>query len=589
MKLSNIVSKDLLPEFAESISWVMNAFDHIIQDIKARSVSIDAPLTMESIEALTDEDLQALYNQYGLALYYPDISRARRNWMLYNMARIWRYLGTPKAVEFLCQYIFSDIDIELKVHDNGAFDEEGRLVNPDLVDVFDIEIIPGVTILPPEANQRILENVIRFSRNSQALRQIYYSYDTFVSQNVSPALPYNGIVAVENVLNEALCEDSPEPPTPPGPGYEDLTLYLQSGSSKNMQFSATSATTTMSKSGYSGDVVYQLYTDSGRSVAFTPDLTKIYRIGYYDGTEWKELKYQSIDSMPETITSNLSDSVSCFIILNSGLLWFLTNLNRTITSPSYEVNIRAYPDSREWTQETLYLETVDKYYQTNVTCYTSPTPNNSYINQLYTDSGCTTKFYYDLDKDYLVVSPSTGEPIIRQRIWDMPTATKSSLLGAVFTHLLLKTGFLHFVTNYTGSQNYSSATSISIKSAPKQYDEPTITLDLGFSSDFSSRTFAANDYWFAFIRNSLDEQKALDFGLEINRTSSSGVARLGSNISAFNIELVALCDEYENTVTTDMHNFYIDSTTATFLEIRSIAAYNTATNYWRVRITRRTT
>lgn len=217
MKLSNIVSTELLPEFAESISWVMNALDHIIQDIKGRSVSIDAPLTMESIEALTDEELQALYAQYGLALYYPDISRARRNWMLYNMARIWRYLGTPKAVEFLCQYIFSDIDIELKVHDNGAFDEEGRLVNPDLVDVFDIEIMPGVIILPPEANQRILENVIRFSRNSQALRQIYYSYDTFVSQTVSPALPYNGIVAVENVLNEAVCEDSPEPPTPPGP------------------------------------------------------------------------------------------------------------------------------------------------------------------------------------------------------------------------------------------------------------------------------------------------------------------------------------------------------------------------------------
>lgn len=224
MKLSNIVSKELLPDFAASISWVMNAFDHIIHVIKARSVSIDSPLTMESIEALTDEELQALYAQYGLALYYPDISRARRNWMLYNMARIWRYLGTPKAVEFLCQYIFSDIDIELKVHDNGAFDTDGRLVNPDLVDVFDIEIIPGVTILPPEANQRILENVIRFSRNSQALRQIYYSYDTFVSQTVSPALPYNGIVAVENVLNESVCEDSPEPPTPPE--YIDVFFYL---------------------------------------------------------------------------------------------------------------------------------------------------------------------------------------------------------------------------------------------------------------------------------------------------------------------------------------------------------------------------
>ncbi len=588
MKLSNIVSKDLLPDFAQSISWVMNALDFVIADIRTRSRSIDAPLTMAAVEALTDEELQALYNQYGLAMYYPDISRARRNWMLYNMARIWRYLGTPKAVEFLCQYIFSDIDIELRVHDNGAFDEEGRLVNPDMVDVFDIEIIPGATILPPEANQRILENVIRFSRNSQALRQIYYSYDTFVFQTVSPALPYNGIVSVENVLNEAVCEGSPEPPTPPGPGYDEYTLYLQSGSSKNVQFSATSATTTISKSGYSGDVVYQLYTDSGRSVAFTPDLTKIYKIGYYDGDEWKELKYQSIDSMPETVTSNLSDSVSCFIILNSGLLWFLTNLNRTITSPSYEVNIRAYPDNREWTTETLYLESGNKYYQTNVTCYTSPTPNNSYINQLYTDSGCTTKFYYDLDKDYLVVVPITGEPIIRQRIWDMPTATNSSLRGAVLTYLLLKTGFLHFVTNYTGIQNYSSATSISIKSTPKQYDEPTITLDLGLRGDLSSTTFSSNDYWFSVLRNPLDKQKAIDFGVDIAQGSSGGDRVSATIMDNFNVELVALCDAYENTVTTDMSNFFASTLSGTLI-IRSINAYTTPTNYWRVRITKKTT
>lgn len=584
MKLSNIVSKELLPDFAESISWVMNALDSIIQVIKARSLSIDAPLTMESIEALTDEELQALYAQYGLALYYPDISRARRNWMLYNMARIWRYLGTPKAVEFLCQYIFSDIDIELKVHDNGAFDAEGRLVNPDLVDVFDIEIIPGVTILPTEANQRILENVIRFSRNSQALRQIYYSYDTFVSQTVSPALPYNGIVAVENVLNEAVCEDSPEPPTPPGPGYDELTLYLQSGSSKNVQFSATSATTRMSKSGYSGDVVYQLYTDSGRSVAFTPDLTKIYKIGYYDGDEWKELKYQSIDSMPETITSNLSDSVTCFIILNSGMLWFLTNLARTITSPSYEVNIRAYPDNREWTTETLYLESGTKQYQPGITCYSSPTPNTAgtAYKQLYTDSSCTQPFYYDLDRDYLAIF-GDGEIKQIQNIWDMPTTTGSGKLATV----LYKTGFVYFITNSNSTMS-TTQTSVDFKSTPKQYDEPTITLDLGFANDFLSRTFSSNDYWFACIRNPIDEQKAIDFGVDLT-PSPNGVYRVSATIlNHFNVEMVALCDAYENTVITDMSNFSV-STSNGLLIIRSYNAYTTPTNYWRVRITKKTT
>ena len=292
MKLSNIVSKELLPDFAESISWVMNALDSIIQVIKARSVSIDAPLTMESIEALTDEELQALYAQYGLALYYPDISRSRRNWMLYNMARIWRYLGTPKAVEFLCQYIFSDIDIELKVHDNEAFDSTGRLINPDLVDVFDVEILPGVNILPPEANQRILENVIRFSRNSQALRQIYYSYDTFVTQTVSPALPYDSIVAVENVLNDDVCEDSPEPPGPTLPTIDFVGKTTVSNSSPS---AATSITMVANE-------VVSVYVNGSIT---DYDLSKIYAV-----SEWRLYNNYKVANVGFGATDNLAGKLS---------------------------------------------------------------------------------------------------------------------------------------------------------------------------------------------------------------------------------------------------------------------------------------
>lgn len=222
----------------------MNALDRVIRDIQGRSVSIDAPLTMESIEDLTDEELQALYEQYGLALYYPDISRDRRNWMLYNMARIWRYLGTPKAIEYLCQYIFGDIDIELVVHDNGAFDAAGNVINPELVDVFDVEVMPGEIILPPEANQRILDNVIRFSRNSQALRQIYYSYDTFITQTVSPALPYDSVVAVQTVQNTAICDDAPVPI------YETITIYFNSNGNVNTSLLGSSSTTTQTNRTY---------------------------------------------------------------------------------------------------------------------------------------------------------------------------------------------------------------------------------------------------------------------------------------------------------------------------------------------------
>ena len=88
MKLSNIESRKLLPRFASKIAWLMDALDSIIKPISHRVKSIDAPLTMESIEACTDDELEALYDQYGVAKYYPDLSRQTRNKMLFEMCRI---------------------------------------------------------------------------------------------------------------------------------------------------------------------------------------------------------------------------------------------------------------------------------------------------------------------------------------------------------------------------------------------------------------------------------------------------------------------------------------------------------------------
>ena len=370
--------------------------------------------------------------------------------------------------------------------------------------------------------------------------------------------------------------------------YEDITLYLQSGTSNNMQFSATSATTTMSKSGYSSDVVYQLYTDSGRSVAFTPDLTKIYKQGYYNGTEWKELKYQSIDSMPETVTSNLSNSVSCYIILNSGMLWFLTNYNRTIVVPSEDVTVRVYSDNREWTTETLYDELGQHSLQRNCTCYTSPVPSStSYVVQLYTDADRTTKFNYDLDREYRKVYDRDGSLVIAQiqSIWDMPTTTGSSASGFI----LLKTGQLWTIRNDNITSIYQGSTSI-IQSSPKQYDVPTITLDLGLNgASVPAVTFGANDWWYAYLRNPLDKQKAQDFGLTFYIGSDNEAQLSNAVLNSFNIEILALCDAYENTVLTNMSNFSVGTRNNDRITINSVNAYTTPTNYWRVRITKKST
>ena len=209
MRLGNIESKQLLPRFANKIAWVQNAFDSIVKAVFARAKSIDAPLTMESIQALNDDELQALYEQYGIAQYYPDLSRDTRDNMLYEMCRIYRYLGTPKAVEILCNYIFDGVPLNLRLKDNLAFDETGHLVDESLLNIFDIEIEPQVASLPQSAQDRIIANILRFSRNSQTLRDIYYEYPQSFALKVSEAISGNDAQVTSEWEQDSLCEPVP--------------------------------------------------------------------------------------------------------------------------------------------------------------------------------------------------------------------------------------------------------------------------------------------------------------------------------------------------------------------------------------------
>lgn len=232
MKLSDIESKQLLPRFAADISWLMNAFDSIIKPICERVKSIDAPLTLESIQACTDEELEALYDQYGVAQYYPDLSRETRDLMLFEMVKIYRYLGTPKAIEILCKYIFDNNPIVVKVLDNLAFNDDGVLIDESLLDVFDVNVESQSAFLDEYANARILANIIRFSRNSQFLRYIYYDFPGCFDL---PIQPLKAGIASINYENDAICEPV------------ELTHYT---------FIVADATTGQIVSGFSNELVY---------------------------------------------------------------------------------------------------------------------------------------------------------------------------------------------------------------------------------------------------------------------------------------------------------------------------------------------
>lgn len=206
MRLRDMISAALLPAFAQESRWLQVGFDDIVRPDVGRIKAIDAPLTMESIAALNDAELETLYRQYGIAEYYPDLTRETRNLMLYWASRLYRYLGTPKSVEILCNYIFDNNPISVVVHDNMAFDEAGNLIDPDLIDIFDVEVLPGDEYIAQDATKRILDNIIRFSRNSQVLRDVYYTLpDNPLDVTACIGLPCDGVGAVVVCDNDAVC------------------------------------------------------------------------------------------------------------------------------------------------------------------------------------------------------------------------------------------------------------------------------------------------------------------------------------------------------------------------------------------------
>lgn len=186
MKIDEIDSKKLLPNWAHDADWIQAAFDGLVKACVARIPAIDAPLTLEAIKCLTDAEIEAWFGRFGVVEYYPELSRTTRENMLYWLARLYRFLGTPNAVRVLCNYIFDELPLDPEVRDNLAFDGE-TLVDPALLDLFDLVIDAGTSEVSPAQVPRIMANIYRIVRNSQKLRAIVFSYDAEINIDAAPA------------------------------------------------------------------------------------------------------------------------------------------------------------------------------------------------------------------------------------------------------------------------------------------------------------------------------------------------------------------------------------------------------------------
>ena len=177
MKLNDAKTGEFLTQWAEEGKYLEDGLDDILHYANGRIDGLPAPVTLESCIALTDDEQMAMFEQFGLAKYYPDISHERRAWMLWMQNLLWRKLGTPKALETLCMYLFDDVTVHLEVKDNGAWDAFGNLTDEDLLDVFDAELTIDSLNLPSEMLERVKANIIRFVRNQEWMRAFVFLFE----------------------------------------------------------------------------------------------------------------------------------------------------------------------------------------------------------------------------------------------------------------------------------------------------------------------------------------------------------------------------------------------------------------------------
>ena len=177
MKLNDAKTGEFLTQWAEAGKYLTDGLDDILHYANGRIDSLPAPVTLESCIALTDDEQMAMFEQFGLAKYYPDISHERRAWMLWMQNLLWRKLGTPKALETLCMYLFDDVAVHLEVKDNEAWDSLGNLINEDLLDVFDAELTIDSLNLPSEMLERVKANIVRFVRNQEYMRAFVFLFE----------------------------------------------------------------------------------------------------------------------------------------------------------------------------------------------------------------------------------------------------------------------------------------------------------------------------------------------------------------------------------------------------------------------------
>lgn len=124
MKLNDIKTKELLPDFVINKNWVCNSLDTIIKSIAERRKAIPAPFGLDSIQAMSDEELEYYFNLISPIPYDPTLSRVYRNILFYDLVNINDEYGNPLNTGYISSLLYSAFGARASVGLNDIFNLE---------------------------------------------------------------------------------------------------------------------------------------------------------------------------------------------------------------------------------------------------------------------------------------------------------------------------------------------------------------------------------------------------------------------------------------------------------------------------------
>lgn len=121
MKTSDLKSFTLMPSFAGYYAFACKALDAWMSNSWTRANVFGSPWSLEAINALTDEELEAQYKLYSVLPYYPDLDRENRNQLLYLQNALRQRTTCADSMQQIIRYLANGTFSRVLITISGDF------------------------------------------------------------------------------------------------------------------------------------------------------------------------------------------------------------------------------------------------------------------------------------------------------------------------------------------------------------------------------------------------------------------------------------------------------------------------------------